>query len=250
MSIDPKLARAALARYVPNRLIRLVRSTEGAAPLPAQTPPGNLRAAERQMQRFKARPYVALAKAFKKGSRIACVLIRRSAIQTVAFNEKSELYECEALHYHVRAIKFHKGEMEKQIESYIIFPPHAIQRWAERADGLDPKVPDQNLLKRLDREAETVLNHLDDLRFPLISKTSKGLWITQMSRTTRPEAPSYGVYVQTFLPAETLTRERKLYYDGTMEFTNPKELQRMLEVSPEHLRKLREHNRKLEEEDG
>lgn len=250
MSVDPKQARAALSRYVPNRLIRLVRSTHGGLRLPPQPPPGNLKAAERQMARFRQEPGVSLASAFKKGSRIACILIRRTVVKTVAFNEQSELYECEAIHYQIKAIKFHKGEMENQIESYIIFPPHAIQRWAERADGLDLKAPDMNLLKRLDREAETVLNHINDLRFPLISRVGKGVWITQMSRTAGSGHLSYGVYVQTFLPGETLTGNRKLYYDGTMEFTDPTHLQRMLEVTPEHHRRLRERGKEVEARNG
>lgn len=248
MSYDPKLARAALSRYVPKRLIREVRGSEGFKAPPPEVPPGNLKLAERQMVRFRQDPTVALAKAFKKGSRIACILIRRSVVNTVAFNEQSELYECEAIHYQIRAVRFHKGRTEKVTESYSIFPPHAIMRWAERAEGLDLKAPDPNLLKRLDREAECVLNHLHDLRYPLISTTSKGLWRTQMSKTMNRGEDSYGVYMQTFLPAETLTGKQAAYYGGE-EFTDPNELQRLMQPTPEHYRRLKERVEQMGEGD-
>ena len=51
MVVDPKQARAALSRYVPNRVMRMV-NTLGDNVVP-QNVPGNLKAAQRNMKRFR-----------------------------------------------------------------------------------------------------------------------------------------------------------------------------------------------------
>lgn len=241
MTVDPRRARAALAKYVPSRILRHVKgvnATIGTCPIP-----GNIKQAHRQMSRFLKDPTFVVADAKKVGGQISCVLVRRGATTVNCFNEKGELYETEVVHYNFRATQFRKGRRVVERERYVTFLPHAIQRWAERGADLDLKAPDAVLLKRLDSEALLLTTVLEDMRYPMISTESEGLWLGKLTRIYGSEGVE-GVTVDTFLPGETLTGNRRLYYEGG-HFDDPNDLMRITTPTEEHLRLLRKRAAEL-----
>ena len=240
MNVDPRQARAALSRYVPSRITRLV-TNYGDAVSP-QKPPGNLKSAQRNMKRFRQQPQVCWTAAYDRGGGRIMTAVCRRGLHTLAVPDPNgNIYQTECLNYIFHCTTFRRGQVDSKAAPFAAFTPHAIQRWAERAEHLDLKWSDKKLLTMLDKEAILFLTGGQTFGWPVISHGKQGLWIGQPSEDIHRK--DIGVLVSTFLPADTLTGNKLLYFHGLGQFEDLSDLIRVHERDEELVEKLKARQR-------